>query len=503
MGLNTAGVDALLEDGNEAVMYVALGDGPLSTDQVSAARVAVTFSVAAGTLTATGVPYAFTGTPDATATHALLFSAATAGTFYGYDVLSGDQAIGPAGTYNLTALTVAGASDDLVTAGQTALLDDGNEWIVYAAVGDGPTSADQTSTARTLLTWDPATSSLIAAGNVPLEFTGTPAAGATHLLLFSAVTAGTFYGSHALTGDVVFNAAGQFNITSLTIAGSATPPVPTAAYALGIEVGVPTGTSLTTRTSLGSPTATETYDLVHPITGQASTINVSVWRHINFTQTITPQPGGGNHYRFDECLFTGQGNWCVEIDQTGRTNDIMVPLVVFTSCSFDGGAGGGLTDKCLLGGSAWVIDCDMRNAEDGWSGWYYNVAITSNFVGYGATVDLHSDGVQCTDTGHSVFYRSWLGVEGPGSNAAFRVGTEGGADSVDIGIYYCGMAGGGYTMQMRGDSGAPNIENVTVVGCRWVDDAEFGPVDFEQTTVLAWTDNAFFSPPGTVIDNPV
>lgn len=110
MGLNAAGVNALLEDGNEAVMYVALGSGPLAADQVSAARTLVTSSVAAGIITATGVPYAFTGTPSATVTHALLFSAATAGTFYGYDVLSGDQAIGSAGTYNLTALTIAGAA---------------------------------------------------------------------------------------------------------------------------------------------------------------------------------------------------------------------------------------------------------------------------------------------------------------------------------------------------------------------------------------------------------
>jgi hypothetical protein len=387
------------------------------------------------------------------------------------------------------------------TAGLTALLNDGNDAVVYVAIGDGITSADQTSAERILITWSAAAAAGIEATAVPYEFTGTPAADATYMLFFSAGTAGAFYGYQALTGDSVFNASGQFNITSLMLAGSGTPPVPTAAYALGIEVGVPTGTSLTTRTSLGSPTATETYDLVHPVTGETNTITVSVWRHINFTQTITPQPGSGNHFRFDECSFTGQGNWCVEVDQTGRTNDIMEPLVVFTSCSFDGGAGGGLTDKCLLGGSAWIIDCDMRNSEDGWSGWYYNVAITSNFVGLGPTVDLHSDGAQCTDTGHSVFYRSWLGVSGVGGNAAMRVGTEGGADSADIGIYYCGLSGGGYTMQMRGDSGAPDINTVTVVGCRWVDDAEFGPVDFEQTSIAEWTDNAFFD--GTVIDSPV
>src|SRR5512138_300011 len=83
--LNTAGINAILDDGNEAVIWVAIGRGPLATDQSSAARVQLASSVAAGVITATGVPYAFTGTPADGATHALLFSAATAGTFYGYD----------------------------------------------------------------------------------------------------------------------------------------------------------------------------------------------------------------------------------------------------------------------------------------------------------------------------------------------------------------------------------------------------------------------------------
>lgn len=388
----------------------------------------------------------------------------------------------------------------LNTAGLTALLNDGNDAVLYVGVGDGQTAADQTSAERVLIAWSAAGGQAISGVGLPYDFTGTPGATASYMLFFSAATSGTFYGYQALTGDTLFSDAGTFRLTALSLAASATPPVPTAAYALGTEVGVPTGTSLTTRTSLGSPTATETYDLVHPITGQTSTINVSVWRHINFTQTITPQPGAGNHYRFDECSFTGQGNWCVEVDQTGRTNDIMVPLAVFTSCSFDGGAGGGLTSKCLLGGSAWVIDCDMRNAEDGWSGWYYNVGMNSNFLGLGATIDLHSDGVQCTDTGHSVFYRSWFNTAGPGASQSFRVGTEAGATD-DVGVYYCGLDGGGYAMQFRGDSGAGDITNVTVVGCRWTTGHEFGPIDVEQTTGVTWTDNAYFD--GTVIDSPV
>jgi hypothetical protein len=110
MSLNTAGINAFLEDGNEAVVWVAIGSGPTAGDQTSAARVQLTSTVAAGVITATGVPYAFTGTPSAGATHALLFSAATAGTFYGFDALTGDAAFNAEGDYELTALTITGSS---------------------------------------------------------------------------------------------------------------------------------------------------------------------------------------------------------------------------------------------------------------------------------------------------------------------------------------------------------------------------------------------------------
>lgn len=110
MGLNTAGINAFLEDGNEAVVWVAIGSGATSADQSSAARVQLASTVAGGVITATGVPYAFTGTPAAAATHALLFSAATAGTFLGFDALAGDQAFNASGDYSLTALTITGSS---------------------------------------------------------------------------------------------------------------------------------------------------------------------------------------------------------------------------------------------------------------------------------------------------------------------------------------------------------------------------------------------------------
>jgi len=110
MALNQAGINAILEDGNEAVIWVAIGSGPTSGDQTSNQRVQLTSSVASGVITATGVPYAFTGTPAAGATHALLYSASTAGTFYGFDALTGDQAFNANGDYSLTSLTVTGSS---------------------------------------------------------------------------------------------------------------------------------------------------------------------------------------------------------------------------------------------------------------------------------------------------------------------------------------------------------------------------------------------------------
>jgi hypothetical protein len=110
MPLNQAGINAYLDDGNEAVVYVAIGDGQTSADQTSAARVQLTSTVAAGVITATGVPYAFTGTPGDGATNALFFSAASGGTFYGYDALTGDTTFNAAGEYNLTSLTITGSS---------------------------------------------------------------------------------------------------------------------------------------------------------------------------------------------------------------------------------------------------------------------------------------------------------------------------------------------------------------------------------------------------------
>jgi len=110
MPFNSAGINAILDQGNEVTMWVGVGGGQTSGDQTSAQRRQVTFSVSGGVLTDSAVPHSFTGSPGAAATNALFYSASTAGTFYGYDALTGDQAFNAAGTYDITSLTVTGSS---------------------------------------------------------------------------------------------------------------------------------------------------------------------------------------------------------------------------------------------------------------------------------------------------------------------------------------------------------------------------------------------------------
>ena len=111
MGLNTAGINALLDAGRGAALWVAVGSGTGAANQTSNERIQATWNPASGAVvTATGVPYAFTGTASAGATHALFFSASTAGTFYGFKALTGDQAFNAAGQYEVTSLSITGSS---------------------------------------------------------------------------------------------------------------------------------------------------------------------------------------------------------------------------------------------------------------------------------------------------------------------------------------------------------------------------------------------------------
>lgn len=111
MALNTDGINAILNDGNEAVVWAAIGDGATSGDEVSSARVQLTLGApSGGIITTTNVPLVFTGTPSGAATHVLLFSASTSGTFLGFEALAGGQAFSSEGDYWITALTITGTS---------------------------------------------------------------------------------------------------------------------------------------------------------------------------------------------------------------------------------------------------------------------------------------------------------------------------------------------------------------------------------------------------------
>lgn len=83
----------------------------------------------------------------------------------------------------------------------------------------GTSGTSPAASARVAAGWGAASNGAITTTNK--NFTGGAANGAaTWVGLWSAATAGTFYGGFALTGDTTFNSAGEFTLTSLTITGS-------------------------------------------------------------------------------------------------------------------------------------------------------------------------------------------------------------------------------------------------------------------------------------------
>ena len=81
--------------------------------------------------------------------------------------------------------------------------------------------SNEATSARQAVTLSDTSVVITASGAV--NFTGGASSGpATFLGYWSAVTAGTFYGYEALTGDQTFNSAGNYTLDSITITGSAT-----------------------------------------------------------------------------------------------------------------------------------------------------------------------------------------------------------------------------------------------------------------------------------------
>lgn len=73
--------------------------------------------------------------------------------------------------------------------------------------------------ARQAITWNAATGA-VSGLNGTLSFDGPASGAATHLGLWSAVSAGTFRGSSPLTGDQAFNASGEYTVTDITVTAS-------------------------------------------------------------------------------------------------------------------------------------------------------------------------------------------------------------------------------------------------------------------------------------------
>jgi len=110
--------DTILNIGN-AAMQTAMTHMSLHTatpntsgsNESTAARQAITWVTAAnGDIVAT-VDLAFTGgTASGACTHVGFWSASSAGTFYGYLPLTGDQTFNAAGEYTVTGITITGTA---------------------------------------------------------------------------------------------------------------------------------------------------------------------------------------------------------------------------------------------------------------------------------------------------------------------------------------------------------------------------------------------------------
>lgn len=292
-------------------------------------------------------------------------------------------------------------------------------------------------------------------------------------------------------------------VATKTTAHFNTPVIsaPTGPFALGTLAGVPTGTSLISSSGLGTNDGTESLTITHPVTGAQSTRTATVYRHRKWTATINPAGTSTNPILFDECEFNVTGGFfCVDINEASAVNDQMAPIVVFRRCTF---TGNDTTGKCIVGSYAWVLGCHLGNTEDCWGGASYSLAQDSNFIcTTDGEPDPHSDGIQLSGYGGLSIYHCWndAGRDPSAANAPIRIGTEGAAvDGIDI--RYTGLAGVAAGMQMRGDAGTGDITNVTVIGCRWVNEQIYGPTDFVQVTGVTWVNNAFMD--GTTIPNPV
>lgn len=93
---------------------------------------------------------------------------------------------------------------------------------LHTAAAGGSGTSNVTSAARKAITWGTTTGAGDFGLAGQLEFTGGAAGGPVYsVTLWSASTAGTFYGEFVLTGDTAFNSAGEYTVTELNMDGTA------------------------------------------------------------------------------------------------------------------------------------------------------------------------------------------------------------------------------------------------------------------------------------------
>lgn len=86
---------------------------------------------------------------------------------------------------------------------------------LHTALPDA-TGSNQSAAARKVAGWGTVATGDFSTTNI--AFTGGAANGpVTHVGYWSAITAGTFYGYEAITGDATFNSAGEYTLTSASI----------------------------------------------------------------------------------------------------------------------------------------------------------------------------------------------------------------------------------------------------------------------------------------------
>lgn len=257
-------------------------------------------------------------------------------------------------------------------------------------------------------------------------------------------------------------------------------------------VGVPTGTSLTTRTSLGSPTSTGTYELVDPTgTNAPVTIDVDIFEAIEFTtNTLIVHRTTGNVRLFRNCRFAiFNESTMVQADEegTGGTTGYMTPRQVFERCTFDGNLSSG---KALSGGNLWAVGCHIADCEDGAQGPFCSVFVDCNIIGgTDGLVDPHADGTQLLGIGKAVYWHCFVsaGSVSGAASQALRIGAEFGGND-DVTIAWCLLDGdaGGWTLQARGDNNpTEDNTNIKVHDCVILPGG-FGSVDFVESYLWQW-----------------